>query len=389
MFRVVAFEKVGSDGLADSTTYLESEFLSKTRKDSKKSTGVLPSEIHDVEQIVQLNIQIYSFCFDEMQNLIGELSHQSANLFSDTISLLQYDNHICWPKNIDKFLKKYRCRNCDNFWSRSSNFQRHLRSCSERITHRYPTGPYQLSETVSDMMRNLDIEAENYLFTNLVVFDFESITVHDQSLNHTDSTTFIGKHVPKSVSIHSNLISEPIFICGINARCLVTKFLLELLALSKRSSKELRQLLDPYLQLIQQKITEPNGNLPQKTDDEVEDEASNMKLLRNLKKLYVGVKIELERYCDKLPVFGFNSSRYDLNLIKQYLLEFLLRDFHCSPSVIKSCNEYIAMNFMGLQFLDILNFLGGATSLDKFLKAYGTSEQKGFFPYEWFDDIKK
>ena len=47
------------------------------------------------------------------------------------------------------------------------------------------------------------------------------------------------------------------------------------------------------------------------------------------------------------------------------------------------------MNFMGLQFLDILNFLGGATSLAKVLKAYGTSEQKGFFTYEWFDDIEK
>ena len=33
--------------------------------------------------------------------------------------------------------------------------------------------------------------------------------------------------------------------------------------------------------------------------------------------------------------------------------------------------------------------LGGATSLDKFLKAYGTSEQKGFFPYQWFDGIEK
>ena len=44
---------------------------------------------------------------------------------------------------------------------------------------------------------------------------------------------------------------------------------------------------------------------------------------------------------------------------------------------------------MGLQFLDNPNFSGGATSLDKFMKAYGTSEQKGFFPYEWFDDIEK
>ena len=44
---------------------------------------------------------------------------------------------------------------------------------------------------------------------------------------------------------------------------------------------------------------------------------------------------------------------------------------------------------MELQFLYILFFLVGATSLDKFLEAYGTSEQKGFFPYEWFDDIEK
>ena len=173
LFRAVAYEKFGSGGLAVATKYLVSEFLSKTGIDSKSFTGVLPNEIHDVEQIVQMNLQVYSICFDEKQNLIGELSHQSANLFSDTISLLQYDNHICWTKNIDKFLKKFRCRNCDKFWSRSFNFQRHIRSCSERITHRYPTGPYQLNETLFEKMRNLDIEVENYLFKNLVVFDFE------------------------------------------------------------------------------------------------------------------------------------------------------------------------------------------------------------------------
>ena len=109
-FRAVAFRKFGSDGFADSTKYLVSEFLSKTGKDSKNFTGVLRSEIHDVEHIVQMKLQVYSICFDEKQNLIGELSHQSANLFSDTISLLQYDNHICWTMNIDNFLKKYRCR---------------------------------------------------------------------------------------------------------------------------------------------------------------------------------------------------------------------------------------------------------------------------------------
>ena len=36
-----------------------------------------------------------------------------------------------------------------------------------------------------------------------------------------------------------------------------------------------------------------------------------------------------------------------------------------------------------------MNFLGGATNLDSFLKAYKTAETKGFFPYEWFDCPQK
>ena len=314
LFCAIAFENFGSDGLAASTKYLVSEFLSKTGKDRR----ILPSEIHNVEQIVQMNLQVYSICFDEKQSLIGVLSHQSAILFSDTISLLQYDNHICWTKNIDKFLKKYRCRNCENFWSRSFNFQRHIRTCSERITHRYPTGPYQFIETVFENVRNLDIEVENYLFKNLVVFDFESITVHDQSLNHTDSTTFIGKHVPISVSIHSNLIWQPIFICDINPRCLVTKFVPELLVFFKN---KFHGIASNVWSILPNKSTEKNqlkGNMPKNADDKKEDEASNQIFLRYPKKLHVGVKIELERYYENLYVFGFNSSRYELNLIKDY-----------------------------------------------------------------------
>ena len=36
-----------------------------------------------------------------------------------------------------------------------------------------------------------------------------------------------------------------------------------------------------------------------------------------------------------------------------------------------------------------MKFLGGETSLDSILKAYKTSETKGFFPYEWFDHPDK
>ena len=59
------------------------------------------------------------------------------------------------------------------------------------------------------------------------------------------------------------------------------------------------------------------------------------------------------------------------------------------PTVNKMANHFVSLKFGDVQFLDILNFLGGATSLDSFLKAYKTSETKGFVPYEWFDSPEK
>ena len=49
----------------------------------------------------------------------------------------------------------------------------------------------------------------------------------------------------------------------------------------------------------------------------------------------------------------------------------------------------VSFRFEYIQLLDIMNFLGGATSLDSFLKAYKTKETKGFFPYGWFDCPEK
>ena len=96
-----------------------------------------------------------------------------------------------------------------------------------------------------------------------------------------------------------------------------------------------------------------------------------------------------ERYCTVLPVFGFNSTKYDMNLIKSYFLPILINKRKLEHTVIKKSNHFVSFKFDDVQLLDIMIFLGGATSLDWFLKAYKTSETKGFFPYEWFDCPQK
>ena len=111
--------------------------------------------------------------------------------------------------------------------------------------------------------------------------------------------------------------------------------------------------------------------------------------LRIQKNLLIDLKQHLERYINTLPVFGFNSGRYDLDLIKSYLIPYLIRDKEQETSVIKKANDFISFKYGDVQFLDIMKFLGGATTLDSFLKAYKASETKGFFPYEWFDNPDK
>ena len=59
-----------------------------------------------------------------------------------------------------------------------------------------------------------------------------------------------------------------------------------------------------------------------------------------------------------LPVFGFNSGRYDLNLIKSYLIPYLIRDKEQETSVNKKANDFISFKFGDVQFLDIMKVLG-------------------------------
>ena len=107
------------------------------------------------------------------------------------------------------------------------------------------------------------------------------------------------------------------------------------------------------------------------------------------KKQLIDLQEHLECYCNVLPAFDFNSAKYDLHLKESCFLSVLLNERNIEPTVIERTNQFISFKFGDFQLLDFMNFLGGVTRLDSFLKAYKTSETKGFFPYEWFDHPDK
>ena len=124
-------------------------------------------------------------------------------------------------------------------------------------------------------------------------------------------------------------------------------------------------------------------------EDDNEEKDASTQFLQMQRNQLIELKEYLERYCSVFPVFGFNSAKYDINLIKSYLLPILINERNMGPTVIKRANQFVSFKLGDVQPLDMMNFLGGATSLDSFLKAYKTSETKGFFPNEWFDCPQK
>ena len=110
--------------------------------------------------------------------------------------------------------------------------------------------------------------------------------------------------------------------------------------------------------------------------------------------------------CATLPVFGFNSSGYDLPLIARYLFPVMLK-LRWEPRVIKNGSKYKSVEFSlfdretykskerllkgRIFFMDLCSFLAPGYDLDTFVKAFSSKTQleKSFFPYEYLDCFER
>ena len=288
--------------------------------------------------------------------------------------------------NNNTVFQSFRSPNCDTFFNRTFNLERNLTTCKERVKNVYPRNVYQVRETFFDKLDSFGITftSEQKLLKKLAIFDFESICVQDETLTHTSTTTWIGKHVPISVSICSNLVEGPISLCNSDPHHLVASFIGVLENLASQSKAKMKNLfldiettIKVKLGSILEKLTQRHSRREKADlDDCVNETCASTQFLQIQKSQLFDLQESLERYCNVLPVFGFNSAKYDLNLIKTYLLPILINERDIEPTVIKKANQFISFKFGDIQLLDIMNFLGGATSLDSFLKAYKTSETK-------------
>ena len=105
-------------------------------------------------------------------------------------------------------------------------------------------GTYIKSEKLFDKLDSFGINytSEQKLCKNLAIFDFESICVQEETFRDTITTIWIRKHVSISVSISSNFVEEPIFLCNSDPHHIVASFIGVLKNLASQSEAKMKKL---------------------------------------------------------------------------------------------------------------------------------------------------
>ena len=197
-------------------------------------------------------------------------------------------------------------------------------------------------------------EQKIVIYPHAIVYDFEAYFDKAKIYSATKDLTFENVHVPISVSVGDTLNQQPTHLCERDPKVLIEKFMNEL---QSRASQLRAAVKTQYLPV-------DVDMLPKKQQQKIQD------------------------WCTQVPILGFNSGKYDLNLIKQYFVE-KLADTCTKVKVAIQGSKTMFIITPEFKFLDVINYLGPGTSYDKWIKAYGCKQTKSWFPYEWFDSPDK
>ena len=207
-------------------------------------------------------------------------------------------------------------------------------------------------------LKKMRFKKEFRPYPYFIVYDFEAI-LEKMNETQTEELTITSRHVPVSVAINDNLTNEPSFIVHEDPDYLALFFMSELMERQEKIADEVRS---------SHPLPE-SGTIDEsdESDKSIKAEAHLPKKVRNLWNTWV----------NQVPVFGFNSGRYDINMIKEYFVKKLAGI--SDVNVAKKENSYMFLSTPKFKFLDIKSYLAPGLSYAAWCRAYGTELQKTCF----------
>ena len=201
-------------------------------------------------------------------------------------------------------------------------------------------------------LKKMRFKKEFRPYPYFIVYDFEALHKKEDE-SQTEELTITSRHVPVSVAINDNLTNEPVFIVDQDPENLINSFMEDLMERQRKIAEEVGSLY-PF---------------PESDESDESDEAE-AHLPDKVRNLWVN-------WVNQVPVFGFNSGSYDINMIKEYFAEDIAEI--SDVNVAKKGNSYMFLSLPQFKFLDIKSYLAPGLSYDAWCRAYGCELQKLVF----------
>eukprot|EP00794_Sanderia_malayensis_P008691 gene8691-biopygen6975 len=372
---------------------------------------------------------------------LSNMSNSYDNKYG-TLNLLLHKNHYYTILDRNRFLHhRLKCYGCETTFSRLQSLARHMKNVCGKQMYCYARGSLQAHENVwakakrlfgiSDALLSPEMQDEPLYWTrHYVTFDFEALlkSVKQSQLNSWDAEVGMdveerlldttnnnsscrrrddddddGDEVlPVSNGTQSASFGGPVrgrF--DENGRLQTTSGAERVRTRvgtcgTMVEERGLTCRLQTTCQFSECVVAQSGGGDGKKED-----------VLMEIYKDEIATVRKLKRHLEYMPVIGFNSSGYDLPLIKKYLYDVCLHDYRVSADdfhFIKKNSKYVSLTIKdelrsgGLVFLDTCSYLAaGIYSLDTFIKAFlavGDDEdeddaRKSYFPYEYVNAYEK
>ncbi|KAG2986528.1 hypothetical protein PC118_g7779 [Phytophthora cactorum] len=324
------------------------------------------------------------------------------------MDILSHENHALYIKNIDMLQSKYQCSKCEMIFVSSTKLRDHTKNQCELVNiESFPAEPtiYRPpSNTIRPMLTKYSIKGIDQYLDHYLVYDFEAI-LKPTATQHGENTVFTNEHIPVSVSVADSLTEEVSCFVNDDPKVLLT----DMFKYIGDVSVKIQQYNVNKYKLLLQKIINAHGLTGM--------EIPGAKLGKTYKMSDVDSWIgegkygsffdfhsslgfgkqrsdygRIKQQLDQVPVLGFNSGRYDINLIKNDLFAVIGTDN--IKSVITN-PSYMCIATSDMKMLDISNYVPAGTSYAKYLSTYlGDCKcdnkircvcglGKGIFPYEF------
>jgi hypothetical protein len=281
------------DRLDGTVKELFKEYYKNTPKNYQ---GVDEDELEAIENHFSIKINVYVATEHKVQMARHFQSNfndiMNLNLYSDTEQKL---HHFSYIKNINTLSRVFQCVDCGAILSEAKKLTRHMLTCKkgeQRII--FEEGDYSPKPSIFEKLEEHDIFVEKELrfYPYYIFYDFETYLKPNECTSDS-KLKFTGTRELLSISLKGSKELNPVFIP-------VTATTEEALDIMMNTMNEIRK---KYIQLLY-----PKYSTFFKKIAEISDEKTKKTLRKDLFK-----------WLEEMPVYGFNSAAYDLNVIKKYL----------------------------------------------------------------------